>query len=100
MPSPTQKIKINFTLETVDNMKLQEASKFLLRSMYKLSEDRDFFLYKELLEFMKNNYNNSTYYRGRGIRSIDNINHYWRYSKSKTHSARIPNFNKLFQFKA
>tara|TARA_B110001450_G_C17652724_1_gene493967 strand:+ start:884 stop:1186 length:303 start_codon:yes stop_codon:yes gene_type:complete len=100
MPSPNQKINIKFTLEEVDIMDIQEASKFLLRCMYKLSEDNDFFLYNALLKFMKTHYKNSKYYKGKGIRSVDNINHYWRYSKSETHSARIPNFHKLFHFKA
>ena len=66
--------------------------------MYKLSEDNDFFLYKELLQFMKTHYNNYKYYKGKGIRIVNNINHYWTYSKSGTHSARIPNFHKLYNF--
>ena len=50
--------------------------------MYKLCENKDYIVYKDLLEFMKNNYNNYGYYKGNGINSVKNINNYWYYINS------------------
>tara|TARA_B100000767_G_C19432134_1_gene396390 strand:+ start:304 stop:606 length:303 start_codon:yes stop_codon:yes gene_type:complete len=97
MPKSQQKIKINVSLEDIEELNIQEASKFLLRCMYKLCENKDYIVYKDLLEFMKNNYTNYSYYKGNGINSVKNINNYWYYINSNTHSARIPNFYTLVE---
>jgi hypothetical protein len=85
MPKSQQKIKINI------------SSKFLLRCMYKLCENKEYIVYKDLLEFMKTNYTNYDYYKGKGINSVKNINKYWNYSQSNKHSSRIPNFYTLVE---
>ena len=61
--------------------------------MYELSKNGGNFKYIELVNFMKSNYNNELFYKG--IRSINNIDYYWRYTKSDFHNARIPNFKNL-----
>ena len=39
--------------------------------MYELSKKDGSFKYIELVNFMKNNYNNELFYKGSGIRSIN-----------------------------
>ena len=95
MPKNNDIIRINFSYEDIDTINCQEAPKFLLRSMYELSKNGGSFKYIELLNFMKSNYNNELYYKGHGIRSLKNIDYYWRYAKSDFHNARIPNFKNL-----
>ena len=90
-------IEINFCEEDIETMNCQEAPKFMLRCMCELSKisNNGLFKYSELLDFMRSNYNNELFYKGHGISSIKNLDYYWRYGKSKCHSANIENFENL-----
>ena len=98
MPYLNDKFKLtNFFLEqNIDELNIQEAPKFLLRCMKKISNN-NIFIYKDLLNFMINNCDNEIYYKGeRGISSKKNLKYYWKYALSTTHSANIPNFELYF----
>lgn len=98
MPRQNNKFKLtnHFNNINIEELNIAEAPKFLLRSMKNIDkDDDDCFIYKNLLIFMKNNYNNEEYYRGSGITSMKNINLYWNYA-CNNHTANIPNFTTYF----
>ena len=80
----------------IDNLDIQEAPKFLLRSMKNIEKDRNgHFKYIDLVNYMINNSDNPEYYKGRGIKSKKNIYFYWNYAKSHK-TANIPGFERYF----
>ena len=102
MPTLDQHIKITHVLNDldIDEIEAQEAPKFILRCMKGIPKDsNDTFTYGNLLTFMKNNMNNSDYYKGRyGLKSKSNILMYWRYAHSNQHSAQIPDIKSYYEF--
>ena len=93
MPKINSKITLTDSLLNCDieQLNIQQASKFLLRSMR--------YLYKKenkSITFMQNNYNNTTYYKGKGIKSKSNIIQYWNYARSSAKSTYIPQFDNYY----
>ena len=85
-----------FNETNIDNLNIQEAPKFLLRSMKNIPKDNNGnFKYSDLLNFMINNHTNKKYYRGSGIKSEKNIYLYWNYANSHR-TANIPDFKLYF----
>ena len=102
MPTLNQHIKITPQLEeiNIDDIEAQEASKFMLRCMKGIPKDsNDSFTYGNLINFMKDNMNNSDYYKGKyGLKSKSNLWMYWRYAHSTQHSAQIPDIKSYYEF--
>ena len=102
MPNLYQKIKITKVLDAlnIDDIEAQEASKFMLRCMKGIPKDHDDkFTYENLINFMRDNMNNSDYYKGKyGLKSKSNIWMYWRYAHSEQHSAQIPDNRNYYKF--
>ena len=61
--------------------------------MLELGKDKKIFTYGELVKFM---IDNTEYYNGSGIKSINNIWKYWGYSKSDAHKSTINNFSTYY----
>jgi|TARA_B110001469_G_C9647905_1_gene328711 hypothetical protein len=97
MPRKQQKIKItdNLNEEEIKNAR-QPVQKLILKSMLELGKDQKIFSYEELVKFMIDNKDNSEYYNGSGIKSINNIWRYWGYSKSEVHGSKINNFSTYY----
>tara|TARA_B100001093_G_scaffold352055_1_gene336514 strand:+ start:97 stop:408 length:312 start_codon:yes stop_codon:yes gene_type:complete len=102
MPTLNQYIKITDKLKDldIDEIEAQEASKFMLRCMKGIPTDHDDkFTYGNLIIFMRDNMNNSDYYKGNyGLKSKSNIWMYWRYAHSVKHSAQIPDIRNYYEF--
>ena len=102
MPTLNQHIKITPQLEeiNIDEIEAQEASKFMLRCMKGIPKNsNDTFTYGNLINFMRDNMNNSDYYKGKnGLKSKNNIWMYWRYAHSTQHSAQIPDIKSYYEF--
>lgn len=98
MPSNHDIFKLtNILYDTdIDNLNIQEAPKFLLRSMKNVEKDNNgHFKYINLVTYMIDNCSNREYYQGRGIRSKKNIYLYWNYAKSHK-TANVPGFERYF----
>ena len=99
MPKLESYIKLtpDFYNLDIDKLTIQESPKFLLRSMRHIKKNcNGYFKYKDLLDFMENNYNNKQYYKGIGIKSLNNLNRYWNYANSKKHKAKIAHFKSYY----
>jgi hypothetical protein len=80
----------------IDHLNIQEAPKFLLRSMKNVKKDiNGHFKYINLVTHMIDNRSNPEYYQGRGIKSEKNIYLYWNYARSHK-TANIPGFERYF----
>ncbi len=97
MPLKIQKIKIteNLNEEEIKKAK-QPVQKLILKSMLELGKDKKIFTYGELVKFMIDNKDNTEYYNGSGIKSINNIWKYWGYSQSEAHKSTINNFSTYY----
>jgi hypothetical protein len=90
------KLTQKFDEVNIDDLNIQDAPKFLLRSMKNIKKDKNgHFKYHDLVKFMINNHTNKKYYQGRGIKSIKNIYLYWNYAKTHR-TAYIPRFETYF----
>ena len=95
-----QRIRLtdDFNSININELNIQNASKFLLRCMRDVPKINNTFTYRILLNFMMENSNNVNYYTGSSTLKHNNIKNNWTYSKSSVHSARVPNFNNYYIF--
>lgn len=102
MPKINSKITLTdcFLKCDIEKLNIQEASKFLLRCMkYLYKKENKSFIYSDLVTFMQSNYNNATYYIGKGIKSKNYIIQYWNYARSPLKSTYIPQFDNYMLLK-
>lgn len=100
MVKPYQRIQLtdDFNSININELNIQNASKFLLRCMRDVPKNNNTFTYETLLNFMMENSKNINYYTGSSTLRHNNIRLYWYYSTSSRHSASIPNFNNYYIF--
>ena len=98
MPNKKQLIELTSTFNdlNINELNIQNASKFLLRCMRDVPKINNKFKYNTLLNFMMDNSNNDNYYTGSSKLKHNNIKKYWSYSKSSLHSSRVYNFNNYY----
>ena len=81
----------------IDTINLAPAPKFLLKSLKSIKRDKNnSFIYKDLIDFMIKNKNNTNYYKGNSDLKTINIKRYWQYACSDKHKSGIPNFKNFY----
>ena len=81
----------------IDTINLATAPKFLLKSLKSINLDKNnSFIYKDLIDFMIKNKNNTNYYQGISDLKPINIKRYWQYARSEKHTSGIPNFKNFY----